>query len=107
MDKFPMPGPSRVKDANGKEYYAVPSRLVHAAILSIIGGMVGLGGYMATWAYSDIRFKTTTTDAISDMEREMHRLDSKIDGYPPQWLRERVVNLDKRLDRIEEDHRKK
>lgn len=88
-----------------KHYYAVPSKLVHWMITSIIASIIAIGVYMVTWAFGDIQYKTATTEALKDAQREIHRIEQRLEHYPPQWLKNRVENNRKRLEQLESDHR--
>ena len=60
--------------------YLIPAPLVNKAILSIIGGIVLIAGYMVVWAINDAAFKATVLGAIERIpviERNLDRHEDK------------------------------
>ena len=54
-----------VKD-NGNGGYLVPKPLVHWAIISILGGLLTLGGYMVVWNTDDKAWKAKMEERWSN-----------------------------------------
>lgn len=57
--------------------YLIPAPLVNKAILSIIGGIVLIAGYMVVWAINDAAFKATVLGAIN----KIPVIESKQDAH--------------------------
>jgi len=73
--------------------YQIEKTLIHKLILSIIGGIFLIGGYMIAWAYLDAEWKGGMDQKIIEIGKYMSKLDSHIKEPCHKVACERLRNL--------------
>lgn len=75
--------------------YLIPAPLVNKAIMSIIGGIVLIAGYMVVWAINDAAFKVKVLGAIERIPVVEQSLDQHEDKPCHDVACERFRKFDK------------
>lgn len=88
------------RDENG--HYRISAKLVHSLIMTIFASILSIAGYMVIWASTDSARNATLDNRLGYIERELNRIDSRFQEYPPQWLVEDVQENSSNIRRLEE-----
>ena len=92
---------SREQDEEGNGFYRISSRLVHMAIIAIIGALLSLGGYMVAWALNDSYWKSAKNERDAAQEARLAVIEAQLmQGILP-IARERVIQLERRIESLE------
>lgn len=73
--------------------YQIESSLVHKLLMSIIGSILVIGGYMIVWAYLDARWKGELDTRMEQIQQYMLKLDAHIKEPCHDVACERLKNL--------------
>jgi hypothetical protein len=84
--------------------YSFPSWLVNTLIASILAAMFGITGYMLRWNISDVEWKATIAERLLSLNGAVDKIEEKVDLYAAQGLDQKVNNIDRRLEKIEETY---
>lgn len=86
---------------NGNRY-EVPARLVHWLLISIIGAIVSIGGYMVAWAINDAAVNASRDAALRAVSRRVQTWEDR--GVLDE-ADERLHELEQWRREVDERHR--
>lgn len=83
--------------------YVVAATLVHRTILSIIGGIAIIAGYMVLWAIQDTGWKASTNTMLTEMRRDLEQIEERISADILPIAKERIEHLEEDLKEHKEN----
>jgi hypothetical protein len=86
---------------SGDDAYRISATLVHATLVSIVAGIVSMGGYMIVWALNDVKWKAISEERQTNLIIRVTQMEDLISiGILPR-AQERIEYIEQRVRSLE------
>lgn len=91
----------REQGESGDDAYRISAKLVHATIITIIGSLISIGGYMTVWALNDASRNAMLDEKLVNILIRIAELERTTGSGILPIARERLDQIERRTRELE------